>query len=203
MKVKICGITNIEDALLCESHGADALGFIFYRESKRYISPQSASEIISRLSPFTLKVGVFVNESIEIVNNITEKIKLNAVQLHGDESAEHAEELFAPVIKSFRINNGFDFTVLNEFKNVSYLLDTYSKAGYGGTGKIFNWDLIPEHLRTRVILAGGINLDNIEFIYKKINPAAVDLSSSLEVKPGIKDGEKVKIFFNKLSNIRS
>ncbi len=198
MKVKICGITNIDDALLCEKLGADALGFLFYKKSKRYVSPETASEIISKLSPFTMKIGVFVNESAEMVNKIASNVKLNAVQLHGDENPEITDNISFSVIKSFRVHPGFDFSVLDKFKNVSYLLDTFSPWEYGGTGKSFIWKLIPDQLKSKIILAGGVSLQNIEFIYNKIKPAAVDISSSLEKVPGKKDAEKVKQFFIKL-----
>ncbi|OGV03872.1 MAG: hypothetical protein A2330_10340 [Ignavibacteria bacterium RIFOXYB2_FULL_36_7] len=209
MKVKICGITNVEDALLCESLGADALGFIFYKGSKRFVEPEVAGEIIAKLSPFTVKVGVFVNSSPEEINKTVMEIKLNVVQLHGDENPEVISKINFPVIKSFRIKNGFDFSVLTKYERVSYLFDTYLPGGqagsekeYGGTGKIFNWKLIPEELRNKIILSGGISINNIEEIYKNIKPAAVDLSSSLEIKPGKKDREKVKEFFKTINYLR-
>jgi phosphoribosylanthranilate isomerase len=203
LKIKICGITNIGDALLSESLGADALGFIFYKGSKRFIEPEAAGEIISELSPFTLKIGVFVNSSSEEINKTAKEIKLNAVQLHGDETPGMVSEVNFPVIKSFRINNGFDFLILKDFHNVSYLFDTYSENEYGGTGRTFNWELIPVELRSKIVLSGGISVNNIEEIYKKIKPAGVDLSSSLESEPGRKDNEKVKEFFKKINYLRS
>jgi phosphoribosylanthranilate isomerase len=203
LKVKICGITNVEDALLCENLGADTLGFILYKGSKRFIEPDIAEKIISELSPFTLKVGVFVNSSFEEINSIAKQIKLNSVQLHGEESPDIVSKINLPVIKSFRIKNGFDFSRLKEFENVSYLFDTYSEKEYGGTGKTFNWELIPDELKNKIILSGGISINNIEEVYKKIKPAAVDLSSSLESSPGKKDIEKVKEFFKKINNLRS
>ncbi len=203
MKVKICGITNIEDALLCESLGANALGFIFYKGSKRFVEPGAAGKIIPELSPFSLKVGVFVNSSPDEINKTAKEIKLNAVQLHGDETPGMVSEINFPVIKSFRINNGFDFSILKDFQNVSYLFDTYSEKEYGGTGKTFNWDLIPDDLRSKIVLSGGISVNNIEEIYKRIKPAAVDLSSSLESKPGKKNDEKIKEFFKKINYLRS
>ena len=203
MKVKICGITNVEDALLCESLGADALGFILYKGSKRFVEAKVVGEIIPKLSPFTLKVGVFVNSSFEEINSIAKQIKLNSVQLHGEESPDIVSKINLPVIKSFRIKNGFDFSRLKEFENISYLFDTYSEKEYGGTGKTFNWELIPDKLKNKIILSGGISINNIEEVYKKIKPAAVDLSSSLESEPSKKDKEKVKEFFKKINNLRS
>jgi len=203
LKVKICGITNTDDALFCEKIGANALGFIFYEKSKRFINPDEAAKIISKLSPFTAKVGVFVNSSTQEVNKIAGKIKLNAVQLHGDETIDNVSEIDFPVIKSFRINEQFDFNILKDFKNISYLFDSYSKDEFGGTGKKFNWHLIPEELEGNFILAGGISIENIEKIFSEIKPKAIDVSSSLEISPGIKDHKKVKDFFNKINSLRS
>ncbi|SRR5690606_5626388 len=203
MKVKVCGITNIEDALLSEHSGADALGFIFYNESKRYIPPAEVKKIIAKLSPFTMKIGVFVNESPELVNQIAVETGLNAVQLHGDEKLEYITKINLPVVKTIRIRNDFDESLLNQFNSYSILLDTYTSDEYGGTGKSFNWKLIPEKYLNRIILAGGISVDNVEFIFKNIKPAAIDISSSLEKEPGKKDEQKIKQFFNKLNSIRS
>ncbi len=202
MKVKVCGITNVEDALICEACGADALGFIFYRKSKRYIKPETAKEIIKSLSLFTLKVGVFVNEPAAVVNRIAAELKLTAVQLSGNEQPEEIERIFSPVIKAFRINNDFNFSSIEGYKNSTCLLDAFSLEDYGGTGKKFDWDLIPVNLRNKIILAGGISVGNIEIICKEIKPAAVDLSSSLEKEPGKKDKEKVLKFFEKFNLLR-
>jgi len=203
LKVKICGITNIEDALFCEKMEANALGFIFYKKSKRFIEPVKAEKIIAGLSPFTMKVGVFVNAYSEEINKTAARLKLNTVQLHGDEMPEIIGKIDSHVIKSFRINGQFDFEILSEYKNVSYLFDSYSKEEYGGTGKNFNWDLIPKELDGNFILAGGISIENIEEILDKVNPKAIDVSSSLEKSPGIKDHNKVKDFFKKINSLRS
>lgn len=202
MKVKICGITNIEDALLCETLGAEALGFIFYKGSKRYISPETAHEIIKSLSAFIMKVGVFVNESHEEINKIAFEAKLNTVQLYSEESPKTINNILLPVIKSFRVDDNFDYGILENYPDTFYLLDTYSKIEYGGTGKAFNWVKIPNRYKNKIILAGGVSIDNLEEIYTKIKPAAIDLSSSLESEPGKKDKQRVKEFFNKLSELR-
>ena len=202
MKVKICGITNMEDALLCQELGADALGFIFYNKSKRFIPLDKAAEISKNLSPFIMKIGVFVNESAETINQIVEKVKLNAIQLHGEEEPEFLKTIPLQVIKSFRINNGFDFSILKTYQNAWYLLDTFSETEYGGTGKSFNWNIIPEDIRGNIILAGGVSSDNIEDIFYNIRPAAVDVSSSLEKEPGKKDIEKVKQFFKTINHFK-
>ncbi len=203
MKIKICGITNFEDALLCESSGADALGFIFYKNSKRYIDPEDAKQIIERLSPFTAKIGVFVNETPEFINNTASEIKLNAVQLHGEENPEVILDIYFPVIKAFRINGSFDYSLLNRYESASFLLDSYSADAYGGTGKKFDWENIPGSLREKIILSGGVSAENIEYIFNEIRPAAVDLASSVEKAPGKKDEKKVNEFFNKINYLRS
>lgn len=202
MKIKICGITNTEDALAAESFGVDAVGFIFYKKSKRFVTLKQAVQIIKTLSPFTTKVGVFVNETFEVINNISKQTGINVVQLHGDEKPEVIKSVSLPVIKAFRVDDNFDYDKLNQYLEYSILLDAYSENDYGGTGNKFNWEKIPTDIRNKIILSGGISSDNIEFIYKNINPAAVDLSSSLEISPGRKDKKKMEKFFNKVNLIR-
>ena len=202
MKIKICGITNTEDALAAESFGADAVGFIFYKKSKRYVSPEQAEHITKTLSLFTTKVGVFVDESFEFINKISKQSGINVVQLHGEENLNIIKSISLPVIKTFRVDDNFDYSKLNQYQEYSILLDAYSENNYGGTGNKFNWEKIPSEMKNKIILAGGITSDNIAFIYKNINPAAVDLSSSLEITPGTKDKNKMKKFFNKVNLLR-
>jgi len=203
MKVKICGITRIEDALLAEQLGADAIGYIFYKPSKRYVSPESAKVISQKLSAFMLKVGVFVNESMEEINRIAGITQLNLIQLHGDEKPDMISKLALPSIKSFRMDEGFDFSVLDNYKCTNFLFDTFSKNEFGGTGKSFDWSVIPHSIRERIILAGGVSEKNIEEIYTKIKPYAVDVSSSLEESPGKKNHNKMKSFFQIINQLRS
>ena len=202
MKIKICGITNIEDALAAESFGAHAVGFIFYEKSTRYVAPVKAEHIIKTLSPFTTKVGVFVNEVYENINKISKLTGINIVQLHGNENPDVMKSISLPVIKAFRVDDNFDYSKLSQYQKCSILLDAYSENDYGGTGNKFNWEKIPFEIKNKIILAGGISSDNIEFIYKNINPAAVDLSSSLELTPGKKDQKKMGKFFKNVNLIR-
>jgi phosphoribosylanthranilate isomerase len=188
--------------LAAESFGADAVGFIFYKKSKRYVSPEQAEHIIKSLSPFTTKVGVFVDETFEIINKISKQTGINVVQLHGDENPGIIKSISLPVIKAFRVDDNFDYNKLNQYQEYSILLDAYSENDYGGTGNKFNWEKIPFEVKNKIILSGGISSDNIEFIYKNINPATVDLSSSLEIKPGRKDLNKMKKFFKKVNLLR-
>ncbi|WP_337865154.1 phosphoribosylanthranilate isomerase [Ignavibacterium sp.] len=203
MKIKICGITNPADALLCESIGADAIGFIFYAGSKRHIMPDEAAAITNKLNSFTTKVGVFVDENPVLINQIVKEVGLNMVQLHGGETPEEISMISVPVIKAFRVTDNFDFNILTHYKNSFLLLDSYDKEELGGTGKTFNWQMIPEQLKSKIILAGGINSDNIDYVFHKIKPQAIDVSSSLEDYPGKKNKEKVIQFFNKIKSLRS
>lgn len=202
MKVKICGITNIEDALLSFKLGADAIGFIFYEKSKRFIEPELAADIISNLPPFLLKVGVFVNAPPNEINEISKRIKLNLIQLHGGEEQEQIDNVNLPVIKALRIKNDFNYATISQYKNCSILLDAFDDENYGGTGKQFNWDAIPTELKSKIILAGGVSFKNIKQIYKGINPYAVDISSSVEVSPGIKDHDKLKELFKEIKTLK-
>lgn len=202
MKIKICGITNPADALLCEQLGADAIGFVFYPGSKRHIMPDEAAEIVKQLNPFTIKVGVFVDENPVLINEIVRTVGLNMVQLHGGETPEDISLMNVPAIKSFRVDNNFDFSVLEHYSDSLILLDSFDKEEFGGTGKTFNWSIIPENVKSKIILAGGINSGNIEDVFHKVKPKAIDVSSSLEEFPGKKSKEKVIQFFNKINSIR-
>jgi len=203
MKVKICGITNIEDALFCADNGADALGFVFYEKSKRYISFEDAKDIVDKLPSFIMKVGVFVNEDAEVVNKKAEYVGLNAVQLHGDEEPSYLNKIHHPVINAFRVGDEFDWSLIDQYKNCNILLDSYSKDLYGGTGKTFEWRIIPERYRTKIILSGGVSIENLEQIFTEIKPAAIDVLSSLEKSPGKKDHKKVKEFLAELNRLRN
>ena len=202
MLVKICGTTNLKDALLSVELGADALGFIFYDKSKRFIHYDKAKAIIEHLPQSVLKVGVFVNSTVEEVNSAAERIGLTMFQLHGDETPLHARQIEKPVIKSFRVDNKFNFALLHEYENCTFLLDNFSKKEIGGTGKSFDWSLIPNELKNKIILAGGVSSKNIEEIFINIKPYAVDLVSSVEKFPGKKDEEKLKDFFNIVNKLR-
>lgn len=202
MRVKICGITRLEDALICTKLGVDAVGFIFYKKSKRYISPESASEIISKLPVFIQKVGVFVDENPKVINQIAEKTGITIAQLHGDEQPETINQINIPVIKAFRVSLFFNYDILYRYKKTPILLDGYDSEEKGGTGRSFEWEKIPADLRSEIILAGGVNETNVEQIVKEINPAAIDISSSVETSPGIKDTNKLIKLMNKINQLR-
>ncbi len=197
MKVKICGITNFEDALTAANYGADALGFIFFKGSPRYIEPENAKEIISYLPPFITTVGVFVNEDPAKVSQIMKFAGINILQLHGDEPPE-ACKIWHRVIKAFRVINLTDLKPLGKYRTSANLLDTFSPDSYGGTGLTFNWDIAVEAKRYgQVILSGGLNPDNIEQAVKWVKPYAVDVCSGIEQYKGKKNLIKLREFIVK------
>lgn len=200
VRVKICGITNLKDAMAACEYGADALGFIFYEKSPRYITPASVISIIKELPPFISKVGVFVNEPVEKVRQIKVLTGIDVVQLHGDETPEMCDSVGDEVIKAFKVgeegrlfgSRGFD---ISRYKVSAYLLDTYKVGLHGGTGETFDWDIAIEAKEFgRLILAGGLTPENISEAVKKVRPYAVDVASGVEKSPGIKDLKKVKEF---------
>jgi phosphoribosylanthranilate isomerase len=199
-KVKICGITNLEDALLSVKFGADALGFNFYERSPRYILPEKAREIIEQLAPEILKVGVFVNESLKTILEIAETAKLDAIQLHGDETPEFIKELKAEtnleIIKAFRMTDGFRAEDVLKYKVDAVLLDAYSAKDYGGTGETFDWRIARKvrEIVPKMYLAGGLSAENVAGAIAGVEPFAVDACSLLEESKGHKNPEKVRDF---------
>lgn len=201
VKIKICGITNYEDAAMAVDLGADALGFIF-ASSPRKIDTDKAMEIIKKLPPFVKSVGVFVNENIKKVIDIAEYCGLDIIQLHGDESPEICRRLMPRAIKALRIKNESVTEDYSEYRrNIkAFLLDTYSEKLAGGTGKTFNWDIAVKMktLGVPIILAGGLNPSNIEDAIQKVNPYGIDVGSGVEEKPGKKDQSLMKELFERL-----
>ncbi len=201
--IKVCGITNLEDAFLVAELGANAIGFVF-APSSRKVEPEIAQEIIRKLPPSIDKVGVFVNEDETKVKEIASFCFLNSLQFHGEEDPIYCLN-FAPnfkgkIIKAFRIKE-YDslksiLEKVKEFQVDAYLLDTYDKEVYGGTGKTFNWDIAVEvkRLGKPVILSGGLNPQNITEAIEKVKPYGVDVSSGVETFPGKKDPDKLRAF---------
>jgi len=192
-KVKICGITNLEDALLSAKFGADALGFNFYEKSPRYILPEKAREIIEQIPVEVLKVGVFVNESLEKIAEIARVAKLDALQLHGEETPEFARELKAKtnleIIKAFRVSPEFKPEDVTRYEVDTVLLDAYSPKEHGGTGETFDWEIAKkvQEIFPKMYLAGGLSNDNIVNALQQLHPYAVDTCSCLEKEKGKKD----------------
>lgn len=203
VKVKICGITNLEDATEAVSHGADALGFVFFKKSPRYISPSKAKAIIKELPPFISSVGLFVNEKKTTIEKTISQTGINIVQLHGDEPPK-ACSLSRPVIKAIRVKSLESLDPLSKYKDrvSAFLLDAYTQEAFGGTGKIFNWDIAVEAKRFgKIILAGGLTPDNIEQAIRWVHPYAVDVSSGVEAEKGKKDHRKMKLFIERAKSV--
>jgi phosphoribosylanthranilate isomerase len=205
-KVKICGITNLEDALQAVESGADMLGFNFYEKSPRYIEPTRARDIVGRLPSEVIKVGVFVNLEERRLAEIVELVGLTAVQLHGDEDRTFVNELKkytnANVIQAIRVSHDFLADSISEYPNHAILLDSYSADKYGGTGITINWanaravgELVPA-----LYLAGGLTPENVADAVRSVRPFAVDAASGVESLPGKKDPKKVKAFIRNAKN---
>jgi len=193
MKVKICGITNLSDAKNCEMLGVDMIGFIFYEKSSRYINLDSSLKIISKLNNKIKKVGVFVDEDIEVINDISHILKLNYIQLHGDEDNEYIKKIKTPTIKAL---NGNDINLDSKIKQFSkpefILLDNINKNSKGGSGEKFDWkNILNLDNKEKLILSGGLNEKNI-INAMKTGIKFFDFCSATEKKPGIKDSKKVK-----------
>lgn len=195
VKVKICGITNLEDALQASACGADALGFVFYDKSPRCVTPEAAQAIIAALPPFVTTVGLFVNEAPGRIREIADFCGLDVIQLHGDETPTECE--FAPrrTIKALRVKDAASLGGHGDYRVAALLLDAWVKDAYGGTGHSFNWALAAEVARQRpVILAGGLTAENVAAAVAAVAPYAVDVSSGVEAAPGTKDPDKVAAF---------
>jgi phosphoribosylanthranilate isomerase len=199
IRIKICGITNLEDALLAAELGADALGFIFYAKSPRKVDPEAARSIIAQLPPFVAAVGVFVDEAAALVQELVARVGLDWVQLHGQESPDYCRSLGRPkVIKGFRIKDDKSLPELEPYRDAvqAFLLDTYKPGQAGGTGAVFDWQLAREAQKYgRIILAGGLTSENVAQAIAIALPAAVDAASGTEAAPGKKDPAKLRAFF--------
>lgn len=196
VKVKVCGIRTLEEAEAAMDAGADALGFNFWPPSPRYVSPRAASEVIKKLSPVASLVGVFVNEEANRVRNIASELRLSAIQLHGDESPEFCEGLSGiKTIKAIRVGQDFDLGVIEKYPVSMVLLDSDIKGSYGGTGQRFDWRIAIEAKRfARIILAGGLNIDNVWEAITHVRPEVIDVCSGIEAGPGRKDLDKLRRF---------
>lgn len=200
-KVKICGITNVEDALTAVEAGADAIGFVFHHTSPRRVTSDVVKRIVSQLPPFVLPVGVFVNEDVKIVRDWMDDCGLAIAQLHGDEAAAYCELLGRPVLKAIRLKDRGSLLALAEYKGRSrvrgFVLDAFSAVSYGGTGQVTDWDLAAEAAKAaRVVLAGGLTPENVAEAIRKVQPYGVDVSSGVESRPGKKDPAKIRAFIN-------
>jgi phosphoribosylanthranilate isomerase len=207
-KIKICGITNLEDARFASGALVDYLGFIFYEKSPRYIEPAEAGAIINWLEG-PEKVGVFVNQPLDDVNRTARQTGLDYVQLHGDETPEYCSLVEKPVIKVIHIEKeSVDYLLKHQIEQYSdvadfLLFDTKIDGLWGGTGKPFDWSMITDlEINMPFFLSGGINTENIREAIQTVQPYAVDVSSSLEQKPGLKDFEKIEVFMNEITELK-
>jgi phosphoribosylanthranilate isomerase len=197
-RVKICGITNLEDALMACSHGADALGFVFYEKSPRYVSSEVANSIVSQLPPFVTPVALFVDADGTLINSVISGSSRWIIQFHGSESESECFSYQRPYMKALRVQKGDDVTALvNQYPSASaMLLDAYKAGVPGGTGEVFDWSLIPDNLSKPIVLAGGLTPSNVEQAIKQVKPYAVDVSGGVELSKGIKSEPKVQEFIS-------
>jgi phosphoribosylanthranilate isomerase len=208
IKVKVCGITNAEDALAAVEAGADALGFIFYEKSPRCVVPAVAANIIAELPPLVTPVGVFVNEGLATVRSIMDTCGLAMAQLHGDENVSYCRELARPAMKALRLRDRGSLLALAEYQGRGgvrgFVLDTFSELSYGGTGQITDWGLAAEVAKsTPLLLAGGLTPDNVTEAIRTVRPYGVDVSSGVESAPGKKDHAKMRAFVDAVRVVSS
>jgi phosphoribosylanthranilate isomerase len=195
VKVKICGNTNLDDTMAAVQAGADAVGFVFYKKSPRAVEPKTAAEIISRLPPFVVPVGVFVNEELGTVRRILEDCNIPLAQLHGDESPQYCAELGRSVIKAIRVRDRGDLERMTSYQVAGFVLDAFVEGVPGGTGVTIDWDLAGEaQVVGPIILAGGLTPDNVLEAVRQARPYGVDVSSGVEASPGKKDHAKIRAF---------
>lgn len=206
-RVKICGITSVEDALAAIDAGADALGLVFYKPSPRYVEPDMAADIIARVPAFVTTMGLFVDASKDEISSVLLKAPFDFIQFHGDESVSQCESSGRPYIKALRVGNeegGLYGQALrnrmNEYKSArGLLLDTYQKGIPGGTGERFDWDQVPEpgpDDNQYIVLAGGLTPENVAEAVKSVRPYAVDVSGGVESAPGRKDADRIRAFLD-------
>jgi phosphoribosylanthranilate isomerase len=197
-RIKICGITREEDLAAAVAAGADALGFVFFAPSPRYVTLERAAQLIVRVPAFVTKVGLFVNETAQTVHTVLAQVPLDLLQFHGDEDAAYCCQFGKPWIKAARVKPGFDLleyaSAFAAAPGVAGLLLDAHVEGYGGGGKPFDWSLIPQSLPLPVILSGGLHPGNVADAVRAVRPWAVDVSSGVEADRGIKDAQKITEF---------
>ena len=201
-RVKICGITRVEDGLACAQLGADAIGLVFYAPSPRHVSVAQARAIMAALPPFITTVGLFVDADPAEVSAVLTQLPLDLLQFHGDESPEYCQGFARPYLKAMRVKPGVDLVqyAAQYAQAKGLLLDAHVEGVAGGTGQSFDWNLIPAHLPLPVVLSGGLHPDNVTQAIKRVQPAAVDVSSGVEATKGIKDAAKIAAFMQGVRN---
>lgn len=200
-RVKICGITNYEDAKCAIDNGVDALGLVFHASSPRFVTVSQAKKIIHNLSPFTDIVALFVDENAKQVYSCLKSLSIDILQFHGNESVDYCEQFGKRYLKVIKMRKNIDLiSATNIYVSASaILLDSYKPDVPGGTGQIFDWSLI-EKINKPIILAGGLNIDNVAIAIERVQPYAVDVSGSIEQSEGIKDHQKIRCFMEKVAD---
>ena len=194
-KVKICGFTNAENARDAAIAGVDAIGLVFYNKSPRNVDIQRAREIVSALPPFVNRVGLFVNANPSFIDEVLCEVPLDTLQFHGDEVSGDCTQYQMPFIKSLRVTPKTNVQLADNFSEASaLLLDSHNPNSYGGTGEVFDWMLARVNIDLPIILAGGLNSENVSDAISQVNPYAVDASSGVESAPGVKDIDKILAF---------
>ena len=195
-RVKICGITRQQDAETAQALGADSLGFVFVPASKRYIAPEAALEIVKTLSPFVNSVGLFLNADVQEVQHVLSLMPSMMPQFHGQETAEYCDQFERPYLKAIGVGGGMPTAVeLSVFRHCAgFLFDSNAPGELGGTGHAFDWTQLTEKFERPLILAGGLNVQNVERAIKEVAPHALDVSSGVEFQKGIKDPDAMKLF---------
>ena len=204
-RVKICGITRVEDAVSAVNAGTDAIGLVFYAPSPRAVSIAQAQQIVAAIPPFVSIVGLFVNATQTEIQSVLSKVRLDILQFHGDETARDCEQINLPYYKAIRVKADTNLLQYEaEFKSAkALLLDTFSETAVGGTGLVFDWNLIPKNLTKPVVLAGGLTVENVSQAIMQVRPYAVDVSGGVEQNKGIKDVAKVAAFMQAVAKSRS
>lgn len=198
-RIKVCGITNLEDAMQAVEAGADALGFVFYDQSPRFVTPHEVRQIVAALPPFVTTVGLFVNESAARIRHAMAAARLTVVQLHGNEQPQDCRLEPLPVIKALRVRDAASLEGVDRYQVAALLLDAWSDDHFGGSGLSFDWQLTQRLTGKRpVILAGGLSPANVAAAIAQVKPYAVDVSSGVEARPGKKDPQKVAEFIRQV-----
>ena len=202
-RIKICGITRVEDVIDAVHNGADALGLVFYDKSPRNVTVKQAMQLTEVVFPFVTMVGLFVNPSAAAVREVLRSVPLDVLQFHGDEEPEFCAQFGRPYLKAVRVKEGVDLVqYATKFSGAQgLLLDAYVEGAHGGTGASFDWALIPHDLPLPVILSGGLHVGNLGTAIRQVRPYAVDVSSGVEVSKGIKDEAKMAAFINEVNRI--
>ncbi len=200
-RVKICGITSVEDALTAVAYGCDAIGLVFYAPSPRYVSLEKAAEIVAALPPFVSAVGLFVDATQDKVKSVLAAVNLDCLQFHGNETPAQCRAYGVHYMKAIRVQPDTNLLQyeIDFYDAKALLLDTYVEGLVGGTGQAFDWNLIPKTLTKPIVLAGGLTADNVALAIKQARPYAVDVSGGVEKSKGIKDAAKIAAFMKNVS----